>query len=166
MLADGLPGTAAAAAALPAPAVYRGSSSSTAMTNGSADLAMALQQLKLVPDRPAVVVSGPAAPNALTAGMMFEFQSNIPNSYTTGFPTQQMCSSNGLTGMGLAGELQLLQPMQPSAAAANALLLQQQREQLQQQQLLLAQQEQMLLQQQMQIMNLGLGGQQILLFSN
>ncbi|WIA44428.1 hypothetical protein OEZ86_007189 [Tetradesmus obliquus] len=42
----------------------------------------------------------------------------------------------------------------------------QQREQLQQQQLLLAQQEQMLLQQQMQIMNLGLGGQQILLFSN
>lgn len=90
MLADGLPGTAAAAAAaLPAPAVYRGSSSSMAMTNGSADLAMALQQLKLVPDGPAVVVSGPAAPNALTSGMMFEFQSNIPNSYTTGFPTDR-----------------------------------------------------------------------------
>jgi hypothetical protein len=148
LLGDSLSG-AAAAAVLPCAAVYPSTSNGSSVASGSADLALALQQLKLVPEVPAGMGSSSAAPNAATAGMMFEFPSN--NGYNASFPS-----------VGLAGDLQLLQP----SVAANALLLQQQREQLLQQQLLLAQQEQMLLQQQMQIMSLGLGGQQMMLFSN
>jgi hypothetical protein len=141
--------------ALPSAAVYRSNSNNSSIMNGSSDLAAALQQLKFVPDGPtATVVSGPAArTTAATAGMMFDYDQ----------AAQRICSpSVGFAG-GLAGDL--LQPS-TAAAAANALLLQQQREQLQQQQLLLAQQEQMLLLQQLQMMNLGFGGQQMMLFPN
>lgn len=104
------------------------------------------------------MVPSPVASSASDDGLTYK------HNFDTVFPAQQLCSSDGST-VGLAGDLQLLQPS-TAAAAANALLLQQQHEHLQQQQLLLAQQEQMLLHQQLQIMNIGLGGQQMMQFSS